>query len=250
MIAILVIPSADSSGRQLDSFCCELSRQPGLEHLEGRHQCKTSSAGLQQTSRHQVLDNIQGRPYLYHSQWTSKLQVVQHPHGRHQQTKKTLLPLKLIFSPSILFKFCVVYILESTLRIGCIFVKDDEQIYNISAKFLFELNLRFHILFDLRQILLITFDFSIKPASICLLKPQDKQKKFTNFVDVESFLVGVGGGGGGKYAKTWSLPKAILSGRWVITTHQQQTRYPDQPSTPHSTVHYMHRRISSSKIVL
>ena len=63
---------------------------------------------------------------------------------------------------------------ESTLRIGCIFVKDDEQIYNISAKFLFELNLRFHILFDLRQILLITFDFSIKPASICLLKPQDK----------------------------------------------------------------------------
>ena len=81
-----------------------------------------------------------------------------------------------------------------------------EQVYNILVqKVQFESNFRFNTLFDLRQILLITFDFSIKPGSICLLKPQDKSKKFTNF---ESFLILGGEVGGWKYAKTWSLPKA------------------------------------------
>ena len=88
-----------------------------------------------------------------------------------------------------------------------IHLKGDGSRFTISQQkitFWVKFQISYFVWYPTNPVALITFDFSIKPESICLLEPQDKSKKFTNF---ESFLI-LGEVGGGKYAKTWSLPKA------------------------------------------
>ena len=99
--------------------------------------------------------------------------------------------------------------------IAHIFVKGDEIRFTIfQPKIIFQIKFEISYFVWSPKILLITFDFSIKPGSICLLEPQDKSEKFTNF---ESFVIVVVGGGE-KYAKTWSLPKANFQVGYIHST--------------------------------
>ena len=120
--------------------------------------------------------------------------------------------------------------LKVSFNLSYIFVKADDSGFTILQP-----KITFRVIFEISYFVWspkISFDFSIKSGSICLLKPQDKSKKFTNF---ETFLIVGWAEKEENMLKLGHCPRPIS--RWVISTQQWTGRH-TQTATIHCTALY------------